>query len=179
MGRLIFFREKLHLTQEELAEKSGISVRTIQRIEAGTIPKGFTLKTLAKALQVSEDDLLENRQITDKVDIGWLKLINLSSLPFTIIPPVNIVLPLLLMLAKKQFNPLTKQIVTVQIMWTILSAIIFLLSAIMGKWFGMGSKFILIVMILLVAANIFVILRNSASIDKKQHLFFRFNFNII
>ncbi len=46
MAKLTFFREKLHLTQEELAEKSGVSVRTTQRIEAGTIPKGFTLKTL-------------------------------------------------------------------------------------------------------------------------------------
>ncbi len=179
MAKLIFFREKLHLTQEELAEKSGISVRTIQRIEAGTIPKGFTLKTLAKTLHVSENDLLENGQIADKVDITWLKLINLSSLPFTFIPPANIIIPLLLMTAKKQFNPLTKQIVSVQILLTILSAIIFMLSAIMGKWFGLGSKFILIVMILLAATNIFVILRNSASLDKKQSLYFRLGFSII
>lgn len=179
MAKLTFFREKLHLTQEELSEKSGISVRTIQRIEAGTIPKGFTLKTLAKALNVSENELLDNQEIAGKVDIYWLKLINLSSLPFTFIPPANIILPLLLMTAKKQFSPLTRQIVSVQILWAILSAVIFMLSAIMGKWVGLGSKFILIVMILLAATNIFVILRNSASLDKNQTLYFRLGFNLI
>lgn len=179
MAKLIYFREKLHLTQEELAEMSGISVRTIQRIEAGTIPKGFTLKTLAKALNVSENDLLENGQLPDKVDMTWIKLINLSSLPFTFIPLANIVLPLVLMAAKKQFNPLTKQIVSIQILLTILSAIIFMLSAIIGKWFDLGSKFIMIVMILLVTTNIFIILRNSASLDKKQSLYFRLGFSII
>ncbi len=179
MAKLIYFREKLHLTQEELAEMSGISVRTVQRIEAGTIPKGFTLKTLAKALNVSENDLLENGQLPDKVDMTWIKLINLSSLPFTFIPLANIVLPLVLMAAKKQFNPLTKQIVSIQILLTILSAIIFMLSAIIGKWFDLGSKFIMIVMILLVTTNIFIILRNSASLDKKQSLYFRLGFSII
>ena len=58
MSELKRIREEQHLTQEELAEKSGLSVRTIQRIEAGTEPKGYTLKTLASSLSVSEKDLL-------------------------------------------------------------------------------------------------------------------------
>ena len=58
MSELKKIRERQNLTQEELAEKSGISVRTIQRIEAGTNPKGYTLKTLASSLDVSEKDLL-------------------------------------------------------------------------------------------------------------------------
>ena len=40
-------REERNLTQTELAKKSGLSLRTIQRIEAGNIPKGFTLNALA------------------------------------------------------------------------------------------------------------------------------------
>ncbi len=44
MSKLKKIREKLNLTQEELSEKSGISVRTIQRIESGNEPKGQTLK---------------------------------------------------------------------------------------------------------------------------------------
>ena len=43
-----------NLTQEELSEKSKISVRTIQRIEAGTEPKGHTLRALAQALDIEE-----------------------------------------------------------------------------------------------------------------------------
>ncbi|MDF2831166.1 helix-turn-helix transcriptional regulator [Chryseobacterium indoltheticum] len=50
MSELKKIRETKNITQEELAEKSGISVRTIQRIEAGTIPKGYTLKLWQKVL---------------------------------------------------------------------------------------------------------------------------------
>uniref|UniRef100_UPI0030098B92 helix-turn-helix domain-containing protein n=1 Tax=Gaetbulibacter jejuensis TaxID=584607 RepID=UPI0030098B92 len=39
-------RDKKHLTQEELAKQSGLSIRTIQRIEAGQEPKGHTAKVL-------------------------------------------------------------------------------------------------------------------------------------
>jgi transcriptional regulator with XRE-family HTH domain len=61
LNKLLKYREKLNLTQEELAEKAGVSTRTIQRIEIGTEPKGHTLKVLAKALEISEDDLKENK----------------------------------------------------------------------------------------------------------------------
>ncbi len=54
MSRLKEIREQKNLTQEELLEQSNISVRTIQRIEAGTEPKGHTLKILAKSLAISE-----------------------------------------------------------------------------------------------------------------------------
>lgn len=43
-------REQKNLTQSELAENSGLSLRTIQRIESGSVMKGFTLKAVAKAL---------------------------------------------------------------------------------------------------------------------------------
>ncbi|WP_299707809.1 helix-turn-helix domain-containing protein [uncultured Pontibacter sp.] len=185
MSKLLALRETANLTQEELAEKSGISVRTIQRIESGTEPKGYTLKALAKALDVTESELLtentipEQTIIPDQTDLTWLKLINLSSLPFTIIPPANIVLPLILMFAKKEFTPLTKQIVSVQILWTILSPIIFMLGAFMKNWFDLGNKFTMVIMILLVLSNVFIILRNTAELDKNKRLYIKLNFSII
>lgn len=54
-------REEQNLTQTELAEKSGVSLRTVQRIEAGNIPKGFTLKALAGALEVDPEDLVAKK----------------------------------------------------------------------------------------------------------------------
>ena len=45
MSKLTKYREKLNLTQNELADKSGVSVRTIQRIEAGSKPKGHSSST--------------------------------------------------------------------------------------------------------------------------------------
>ena len=57
MSKLVEHRDKLNLTQEELSKKSGISVRTIQRIESGIEPKGYTLKALAKSLNIKESEL--------------------------------------------------------------------------------------------------------------------------
>ena len=40
------------MTQEELAERTNLSTRTIQRIENGEVdPRAYTLQTLASALE--------------------------------------------------------------------------------------------------------------------------------
>ncbi|MBS2099006.1 helix-turn-helix domain-containing protein [Carboxylicivirga linearis] len=52
-------RERNGLSQEELCENSGISLRTIQRIENGeSVPRGSTLKMIASTLNVSSDSLI-------------------------------------------------------------------------------------------------------------------------
>ena len=79
MSPLLEFREKLNLTQEELAEKSGVSVRTIQRIESGIKPKGYTLDTLSEALGINKDDLLKDKGDSKKINKQLIKYINLSS----------------------------------------------------------------------------------------------------
>jgi transcriptional regulator with XRE-family HTH domain len=49
--RLTALRKERNLTQEELVEKSHVSVRTIQRIEAGEVlPRMITIRILLKAL---------------------------------------------------------------------------------------------------------------------------------
>ena len=52
LGKTIFeLRKQKGLTQEELVEKCNITVRTIQRIEAGeTSPRSYTIKTLLNAM---------------------------------------------------------------------------------------------------------------------------------
>ncbi|WP_370000154.1 helix-turn-helix domain-containing protein [Winogradskyella sp.] len=179
MSRLKTIREKLNITQEELAEKSGISVRTIQRIEAGTEPKGYTLKSLAKALEIEEKSLLPEQDETIESDLGVLKLINFSALPFTIIPPLNIIVPLIVMFVKKEFNAITKQLVTIQIVWTILAVIIFMAASFLKNWLDLNSKSILVVMIFLLLSNLFIIIRNAFEIDKNGKLFFLLKFSII
>lgn len=49
--KLVALRKAKNLTQEELAEKGRVSVRTIQRIEAGDVlPRTYTVKILLAAL---------------------------------------------------------------------------------------------------------------------------------
>ncbi len=54
-------RRRSALTQEELAEKAGVGIVTIRRIEQGekTEPRVSTLRKLAAALGISTRDLLE------------------------------------------------------------------------------------------------------------------------
>ena len=57
--RLKRLRKKQGLTQEELAEKTEVHSVTVSKWETGEqIPKTLTLKRLASALHVSEDELL-------------------------------------------------------------------------------------------------------------------------
>jgi len=53
-------REKLGLTQEQVAERSGVHATEISRMEAGKRdPQVSTLLKLAKAVEVSPGQLLE------------------------------------------------------------------------------------------------------------------------
>ena len=61
--RLKTLRKKAGLTQEEFAERIGVHSVTISKWEMGKqIPKTLTLKTIAEALHVSEDELLNGTQ---------------------------------------------------------------------------------------------------------------------
>ncbi len=181
MSNLKINREKLNLTQEELSDKSGISVRTIQRIESGNKPKGHTLKALAKALDIDENELIESRDTALELKYSLVKMINLSSLPFVLIPLANIAIPLIIMFAKKQFNPIAKQIISIQILWTIFSLVVFFLVAIFVDDLFLGNKLDLALVSLFptILINIFIILRNAAEIDKTQKLHYKLNFSLI
>lgn len=59
--RLKELREKKNLTQEQLAKKSGVSSRMIQRYEYGTSrPRLDAAEKIANALNVTTDELLGN-----------------------------------------------------------------------------------------------------------------------
>ncbi len=61
--RLVSLRKEKNLTQEELVERSHVSVRTIQRIESGeVIPRPSTIKILAKALAVDFESIVQTNQ---------------------------------------------------------------------------------------------------------------------
>lgn len=180
MSKLKTIREQKNLTQEELASKSGISARTIQRIESGTTPKGYTLKTLAAALEIAPEVLLNEESLEENIiDMYLAKLINLSSLLLVFLPLGSVLVPLAIMYFSKQFNALTKQIVSLQILWTIVSAILIVLSGIVKKWLNWENNVTMVIIVLVLLTNIYIILRNTAEIDKKEKLHIRLKFSII
>lgn len=66
------YRKVKGLTQEELVEKCNLSVRTLQRIEAGEVtPRTYTIKLIFEALEISIDNsfdtnLMDNKGLTLK-----------------------------------------------------------------------------------------------------------------
>jgi|TARA_B110000093_G_scaffold96778_1_gene104343 transcriptional regulator with XRE-family HTH domain len=179
MSILLEHREKLNLTQEELATKSGISVRTIQRIESGVKPKGYTLESLCKTLGISKEDLLKENKESEKINKQLIKYINLSSIILLIVPFGSIIMPLIFMRWKMEINTVTKQIVSIQILWTLSFLIVTLLVAFLSKWFSFSKEIIPLVMLTLIIINLYIIIRNTAEIEKNNKLHIRLNFSIL
>ncbi len=96
-GQLIReLRSKKGLTQEDLAAKTYISARTIQRIESGDVePRAYTLQTIATALEIDFQELIncdkaDAEATLSKEEKFWLPLMHLSGLFNLLIPSVLI-----------------------------------------------------------------------------------------
>jgi transcriptional regulator with XRE-family HTH domain len=63
-----------HLSQEQLAQMSGLNVRTIQRIESGHNASLESLKCLAPVLEVDIETLNQETFTMDKDTAGWQNL---------------------------------------------------------------------------------------------------------
>jgi hypothetical protein len=146
---------------------------------------------LAEKLNIKEKELLETAiEVTEKADnkentilneepvainYSTVKWINLSSLPFIIVPLLNILVPLYFMVYYKVKHPITKQIISLQIMWTIAAPILFMI----GIFMKLGNKFTLVMMIAIALSNVYLILRNTVELDKHKKLRYQLNFNIL
>ena len=172
-------RDKKHLTQEELAEQSGLSIRTIQRIEAGQEPKGHTAKVLAETLGLDVSLLSKSNETTDTINYSLVKRINLSSVFVCFIPLLNSVLPLILNHRYKQNNHLTKEIISLQILWSIISILAFFVAGFLKLTFNLHHQIPLWISIFLIALNLIIILVNAANIDKHKELYFKLGFSLI
>lgn len=170
MHKLAGKRELLNLTQEELSEKSGISVRTIQRIEAGQIPKGFTRKSLAKALEIDESyfDHEDTSGIEIQDALKWNKIVNLSVLPFICFPPLNILIPFFLIFWKKQSNTLNKKLLSIQIIWSLISILLFVIILILNDWLLIKSNLKMLIPIVWILINGIIIIRNAAFLSNEK-----------
>ena len=65
-SKIAEIRKQKSLTQENLAEKSYVTVRTIQRMEAGEEVSSETLKSVSNALDVTVNELFESISSSDK-----------------------------------------------------------------------------------------------------------------
>ncbi|WP_066219879.1 helix-turn-helix domain-containing protein [Formosa haliotis] len=114
-------RKRKGYSQEALSEHSGLSLRTIQRVENGeTQPTGDSLKKIAQALDSTADELLDWTAVEDS---GYVKAMNLSALTFLLFPLLGIIVPLIMYVSKKDkikdVNQVGKHIINFEITWVL------------------------------------------------------------
>jgi transcriptional regulator with XRE-family HTH domain len=83
------FRKSKGFTQEELVEKCKLSVRTLQRIEAGEVtPRTYTIKLIFEVLELDFENTLSSKKENEKglletrleqLYISFLDLFNLKT----------------------------------------------------------------------------------------------------
>ena len=166
-------RLKRGLSQEALAEESGLSRRTIQRIELGeSNPNGDSLKRLANALQVNADELID---WAIKEDPRYLTLLNLSALTFVFFPLLGTLIPFILWTSKKDkikdININAKALISFQIFWTILLFFIpialFLISR-LDVINGISLHIFITITVVLYAYNFLSIVINTVRISSNK-----------
>ena len=172
-SRIKQLRNQRALSQEALAEESGLSLRTIQRIENGSSnPTGDTLKRLAQALNVSPDELID---WAIKEDYGFLTFFNLSALMFVFFPLLGILLPFMLWTHKKgkikDLDQVARSLINFQINWNIvLFAVPLLLVALsaLGILPELSLRTLILVIVTFYGINLISIVLNSVLLYKKK-----------
>ncbi len=129
-------RKNKGMSQEMLAGRCQVSLRTIQRIESGSAqPRPYTLKMIADALDTTMVQLtpLSAEPHADVVnDLRKLSLINLSALLVVIVPLSNIILPFILWRKNQLAIPLRQsavRIISFQILWTLATLLLLACTA--------------------------------------------------
>jgi len=105
------------MSQEQLAENSKLSLRTIQRVEKGqSVPRGDTLLKLISALDLKQEEIITSAKSQENVYFGFLNLIALSFLVYSI---VSIILPIMVLVynvkRNKMISMVAKNILVTQI----------------------------------------------------------------
>ncbi|MBO9586699.1 MAG: helix-turn-helix domain-containing protein [Flavobacterium sp.] len=168
-NKVKFLREEKNMTQNELAEKSGLSLRTIQRIEAGNILKGFTLKTIAEALETNPENLIVKKE---NIQIERAKLINLSVLSGLIIPFGSVIFPLLLTYKTQDAanKELGKQIASIQIILSLVFSILMIVSPFLQNSFSLKFPLFIVPLIAYLSLKLLIVILNGICLNQKQEL---------
>lgn len=139
--KIVEARRNKGLTQEEVADRANVTVRTIQRIESGeTIPRNFTLKAIAQVLGIPFEELLTKENHSSHISreseaeevIHFLKLLNLSSFTYLLLPYIHFLVPMYILRRRKEQNIkivfIGRKIIQGQIIWVIAMIFIMLLT---------------------------------------------------
>lgn len=133
--KIVNARKQKGLTQEQLADLSNVTVRTIQRVESGEgTPRIYTLKEIATALDISFEELMadnSNHRLSNPINSPltsynedskhFLKVICLSCFSYLFIPFIHFLIPTHLLKKSTEQNPtviaFAKKMIRIQLYW--------------------------------------------------------------
>ncbi len=173
-------REQHGFTQDELAKKTSLSLRTIQRLEAhNKEPKGHTLTTLATIFNMSPSKLQDEFKIFEhikKSETTTVRLINVTILSFVGIPFGNLIIPIFIWRrnrTSKFVDDLGKRIINFQIIWSVLLCIFMILSPFVSRVFFASSPIILKVLFVVYAFNIGIVCYTAVKLQANNYDFLK------
>ncbi len=159
------------MTQEELASKTEISVRTIQRIENGKVaPRLYTLQSIASVLDIDYEELVNYDNVDGNVteNNAWLPILHLSGLFIFLFPPIVIWI-----WQKNKVNDINKH--AVDIVNFQLSMLIYLIASSFLKTTFIGLKAVMILGLL----STIIIVVNSIRVINNQSYKYPLSINIL
>lgn len=181
-SQLKTLRNESSLSQEELAKQSGISIRTIQRIEKGaTTGSAYTLKVLADTLKINVSDLKAKEIIYSGVgrnNKSLVKWLNISVLSVLIVPFANLILPVIIFWRNRTnlaINTAGRKIISFQLLWTLCTLLLMLIvPAVLAFLFtslqGSSIPLAIPVYISAVVVNVYFTILFAIDINNESHV---------
>ncbi|MCA5004232.1 helix-turn-helix domain-containing protein [Sphingobacterium bovistauri] len=169
-------RKTKGLTQQDLGDEAGISLRTVQRIEKGTEEiSGFSLKQISKVLDIPLENLV--MQNVDKISIdtnqiGSIKALYTSSLFFLLMPILGFIAPTIIGFSKQNKSEIYKKHFSRILQFHILSIVvslyfpIFIIFKILHYKMPLDGNTILIALIFYYGITISYTLYNVFKLNK-------------
>ena len=175
--KILQLRDERKMSQEELSELSGISVRTIQRIEKDEVsPRPYTARKLLEALNVSLEEFNSdssnnsNSHIEDTIKLNRFIM---SNFLIFLLPVVYLIILVVIWKRgtwSKTSNLICKKVLSFQIIWAILSITLTLLTPffikLLGGQYVIGQLFPtpILVYLFLSFIDVFIVLKITKSL---------------
>ncbi|MBX0333590.1 helix-turn-helix domain-containing protein [Pontibacter sp. HSC-14F20] len=181
-NKILEIRKRKGLSQEELSEMAGISLRTLQRLEKGeTEPRGYTLKSICRALGIDVEEVYDYSKEPDK---SVLLLMHLSVLSYLLMPLGNLIFPLIIWITqKKKVLRVQEQgisLLNFQITWSLLTYPLIIVMGWMKIMHYPGWWYVFVTYIVLYFLNALNVVRVCWLISKETtHDPYPFSFNIL
>ena len=178
MGIIKNIRQQRGFTQAALAKQTGLSLRTIQRLESSNKePKGHTLTVLSEVFNMQPSALStkfkssEHQQDTEKTSV---RLINLSILSFIGIPFGNIIFPIILWYRNRKskfVDEVGRRIINFQIIWWVILSLLLSISPIISRTFLSDTQIILYVLFVGYAFNVVIVCMTALKLKRNDYNF--------